>query len=244
MLIEPFRDRSGLKGVMKNMLKEGPDIARIASLMGDPARANMLAALSDGRALTAGELASEAGVTKQTASSHLSRLSTGGLVVCDAQGRHRYYRLAGEDVGHAIEALMGVANSRAGPRTRTGPRDPALRKARVCYNHLAGEMGVALFRGMGRRRWLSMEDDGIGVTPSGRRAFAEFGIDMDALEASRRTLCRACVDWSERRHHLAGSLGQALFGRLTELGWAKREKDSRLVSFSPKGERAFSTWIG
>jgi DNA-binding transcriptional ArsR family regulator len=223
-------------------MKEGPDIARIASLMGDPARANMLAALSDGRALTAGELAGEAGVTKQTASSHLSRLSTGGLIVCEAQGRHRYYRLAGEDVGHAIEALMGVANAK--PRTRTGPRDPALRKARVCYNHLAGEMGVALFRGMGRRRWLSLEDDGISLTPSGKRAFGEFGIDMEALAALRRPLCRACVDWSERRHHLAGSLGQALFERFTELGWMKREKNSRIVTFSPKGERAFAAWLG
>jgi DNA-binding transcriptional ArsR family regulator len=223
-------------------MKEGPDIARIASLMGDPARANMLAALSDGRALTAGELAGEAGVTKQTASSHLSRLSTGGLIVCEAQGRHRYYRLAGEDVGHAIEALMGLANAK--PRTRTGPRDPALRKARVCYNHLAGEMGVALFRGMGRRRWLSLEDDGISLTASGKRAFGEFGIDMDALIGLRRPLCRACVDWSERRHHLAGSLGQALFGRFTELGWAKREKNSRIVTFSPKGERTFAAWLG
>jgi DNA-binding transcriptional ArsR family regulator len=223
-------------------MKEGPDIARIASLMGDPARANMLAALSDGRALTAGELAGEAGVTKQTASSHLSRLSTGGLLVCEAQGRHRYYRLAGEDVSHVIEAMMGVANG--GPPTRTGPRDPALRKARVCYNHLAGEMGVALFRGMGRRRWLSMEEDGISLTPSGRGAFTEFGLDMDALLGLRRPLCRACVDWSERRHHLAGSLGQALFGRFIELGWAKREKSSRIVTFNPKGERAFVSWLG
>jgi DNA-binding transcriptional ArsR family regulator len=222
-------------------MKEGLDIARIASLMGDPARANMLAALSDGRALTAGELAGEAGVTKQTASSHLSRLSTGGLLVCEAQGRHRYYRLAGEDVSHVLEAMMGVANGR--PPTRTGPRDPALRKARVCYNHLAGEMGVALFRGMGRRRWLSMEEDGISLTPSGRRAFTEFGLDMDALLGLRRPLCRACVDWSERRHHLAGSLGQALFGRFIELGWAKREKSSRVVTFSPKGERAFVSWL-
>src|SRR5262249_29336802 len=116
---------------MKSTLKEGPDIARIAALMGDPARANMLAALSDGRALTAGELAEEANVAKQTASSHLTRLSSGGLVVVEAQGRHRYFRLAGEEVGHAIEALMGVANTRDRPRTRTGPKDPALRHARV-----------------------------------------------------------------------------------------------------------------
>jgi len=225
-------------------MKEGPDIARIASLMGDPARANMLAALSDGRALTAGELAAEANVTKQTASSHLSRLSTGGLVVCDAQGRHRYYRLSGEEVGHAIEALQGVANTRDRPRTRTGPNDPALRHARACYNHLAGELGVAMFERLGKRRWLGMEEGGIGLTASGARAFNDFGIDVDALTSQRRPLCRACVDWSERRHHLAGSLGQALFTRIMDLGWARRLKNSRTVHFPPNGERAFLKWLG
>jgi DNA-binding transcriptional ArsR family regulator len=228
---------------MKPALKEGPDIARIASLMGDPARANMLAALIDGRALTAGELAAEAGVTKQTASSHLSRLSGGGLLVCEAQGRHRYFRLAGEDVGHAIEALMGVAQTTGRQRTRTGPKDPALRHARVCYNHLAGEMGVALFDRLGKRRWLALEDNGVDVTPSGCRALSDFGIDMDALSTLRRPLCRLCVDWSERRHHLAGSLGEALFRRFTQLNWARREKESRLVRFSPSGERAFAKWL-
>jgi len=228
---------------MKLSLKEGPDIARIASLMGDPARANMLAALSDGRALTAGELAAEASVTKQTASSHLSRLRDGGLLVCEVQGRHRYFRLAGEDVGHAIEALMGVAHTSGRPRTRTGPRDPELRHARVCYNHLAGEMGVALFDRLGKRRWLALEDNGVDVTSSGKRAFAEFGVDMEALASLRRPMCRLCVDWSERRHHLAGSLGQALFRRFTDLKWARREKDSRLVRFSPAGERAFAAWL-
>lgn len=225
-------------------MKEGPDIARIASLMGDPARANMLAALSDGRALTAGELAAEANVTKQTASFHLSRLGTGGLIVCNAQGRHRYYRLSSEEVGHAIEALQGVANTRGRPRTRTGPNDSALRHARACYNHLAGELGVAMFDRLGRRRWLSMEGDGIGITPSGARAFADFGIDVDALTSQRRPLCRACVDWSERRHHLAGSLGQALFTRITDMGWARRLKNSRTVHFPTNGERAFLKWLG
>lgn len=225
-------------------MKEGPDIARIAALIGDPARANMLAALSDGRALTAGELASEAGVTKQTASSHLSRLSTGGLINVEAQGRHRYYRLSGDEVAHAIEALMGVANTRGRARTRTGPNDPALRLARVCYNHLAGERGVQMFDRLGKRRWLSLEEDGIGLTPSGSRAFADFGIDISALTASRRTLCRACVDWSERRHHLAGSLGQALLQRIGDLGWARRLKESRVVHFTPAGERAFVRWLG
>lgn len=224
--------------------KEGPDIARIASLMGDPARANMLAALSDGRALTAGELAAEAGVTKQTASSHLSRLSGGGLIICEALGRHRYFRLSDEEVSHAIEALMGVANTRDRPRPRTGPNDPALRHARVCYNHLAGELGVKLFDRLGKRRWLAMEDEGVGVTTSGARALGQFGIDMQQLMSLRRPMCRICIDWSERRHHLAGSLGEALLTRFTALKWARREKDSRIVRFTPQGEKALLSWLG
>jgi DNA-binding transcriptional ArsR family regulator len=225
-------------------MKEGPDIARIASLIGDPARANMLAALSDGRALTASELAAEAGVTKQTASSHLARLSEGGLLAFEAQGRHRYFRLAGEDVGHALEALMGLAAVRGRPRTRTSPSDPALRRARVCYGHLAGELGVHLFSRFGARRWLSMDEGDIDLTPSGRRTLTEFGIDIEGLSSLRRPLCRPCLDWSERRHHLAGSLGQALFTRFTQLGWARREKASRVVRFTPGGERAFARWLG
>jgi DNA-binding transcriptional ArsR family regulator len=224
-------------------LKEGPDIARIAALIGDPARANMLAALADGRALTASELAAEAGVTKQTASSHLSQLSQGGLLAFQAQGRHRYFRLAGEEVGHALEALMGLAATHAPPRTRTGPRDPALRHARACYGHLAGELGVHLFRRLSARRWLALEEDAVGLTPFGRRALGEFGIDIDGLAALRRPLCRPCLDWSERRHHLAGSLGEALLQRFGKLGWARRERDSRVVRFSPTGERAFNAWL-
>jgi len=224
-------------------MKEGPDIARIAALIGDPARANMLAALSDGRALTASELASEAGVTKQTASSHLARLTDGSLLAFESQGRHRYFRLANEDVGHALEALMGLAATRGRPRTRVGPKDPALRHARVCYGHLAGEMGVALFNGLARRRWISMDEGDIDVTSAGQRAFNAFGLDMEALAGLKRPLCRPCLDWSERRHHLAGSLGQSLFERFTKLGWARKEKDTRVVRFTPKGEQAFAVWL-
>jgi DNA-binding transcriptional ArsR family regulator len=225
-------------------MKDGPDIARVAALFGDPARANMLVALGDGRALTASELAAEAGVTKQTASSHLARLTNGGFIVVEPQGRHRYYRVTDEEVAHAIESLMGLAHAKGGRRTRTGPRDPALRHARSCYSHLAGELGVVMFNSLARRRWIELADDGVGVTASGRRAFTEFGIDLPALEALHRLLCRPCLDWSERRHHLAGSLGVALLQRITDLKWAKREKDSRIVRFSPQGERAFLKWLG
>jgi DNA-binding transcriptional ArsR family regulator len=224
-------------------MREGPDIARIAALIGDPARANILAALIDGRALTASELAAEAGVTRQTASSHLARLSEGGLLACEAQGRHRYFRLANEDVSQALESLMALSHASGPSRTRTGPRDPALRHARACYNHLAGELGVATYNGLVKRRWLTLADDGLALTPSGERAFAAFGIEIAALAAQRRPLCRPCLDWSERRHHLAGSLGVALLDRITQLKWARREKASRVVRFTPAGESALLDWI-
>jgi DNA-binding transcriptional ArsR family regulator len=224
-------------------MKDGPDIARVAALFGDPARANMLVALGDGRALTATELAAEAGVTRQTASSHLARLTNSGLLVMEPQGRHRYYRVTDEEVAHAIESLMGLAHAKGGRRTRTGPRDPALRRARSCYSHLAGELGVALFNGLARRRWIELAGDDVGVSAAGRRAFTDFGIDLDALAVQRRPLCRPCLDWSERRHHLAGSLGVALLTRITDLKWARREKDSRIVRFTPQGEKALLNWL-
>jgi hypothetical protein len=139
---------------------------------------------------------------------------------------------------------MGLAHAKGGRRTRTGPRDPALRHARSCYSHLAGELGVALFNGLSRRRWIELDSDGVGVGASGRRAFTDFGIDLEALSAQRRPLCRICVDWSERRHHLAGSLGVALLQRITDLKWARREKDSRIVRFTPQGEKALLNWLG
>jgi DNA-binding transcriptional ArsR family regulator len=225
-------------------MKEGPDIARIAALIGDPARANMLAALMDGRALTASELAAEAGVTKQTASSHLARLAGGGLLAVEAQGRHRYFQLAGEEVGEAIEALMGLAQARGGQRTRTGPKDPALRRARICYGHLAGEMGVALYGRLSKRRWLKLGDGEITLTSAGARAMEGFGVDIGELSTLRRPLCRACLDWSERRHHLAGSLGEALLARFIQRGWAQRERGTRVIAFNAKGERALADWLG
>jgi DNA-binding transcriptional ArsR family regulator len=225
-------------------MKDGPDIARIAALFGDPARANMMVALGDGRALTATELAAEAGVTRQTASSHLARLTGSGLVTMQPQGRHRYFRVSDEEVAHAIESLMGLAQAKGGRRTRTGPRDPALRHARSCYSHLAGELGVALFNGLARRRWIELAGNDVSISAPGRRGFTDFGIDLDDLASQRRPLCRICVDWSERRHHLAGSLGVALLSRITDLKWAKRENHSRIVRFTPQGEKALLSWLG
>ena len=188
-------------------MKEGPDIALIGSLIGDPARANMLTTLMTGKALTASELAAEAGITAQTASSHLSKLETAGLLTQRKQGRHRYFALADDEVGNLLEAMMGLAAKRGHMRARTGPRDPALRKARVCYNHLAGDYGVRMFDSMVARELLVEEGEEISLTDAGEVFVGELGIALPELTQSRRPLCRSCLDWSERRTHLAGTLG-------------------------------------
>jgi DNA-binding transcriptional ArsR family regulator len=218
-------------------MKAGPNISHIASLVGEPARANMLTALMSGKALTATELAHEAGVMPQTASTHLAKLEAGGLIVTEKQGRHRYFQLSGGDVADVLEGLMGLAARTGHLRTRTGPRDPALRRARVCYDHLAGELGVGLYDGLHRQGYLAAEDEGVVLTPKGGRALNAFGIDVTGLQDQRRAVCKNCLDWSARRPHLAGSLGAALLDRFFALKWARREKDSRVVTFSPPGER-------
>jgi DNA-binding transcriptional ArsR family regulator len=224
-------------------MKDGPDISRIAALMGDPARSNMLLAMLDGRALTAGELAAQAGITKQTASSHLARLLDGGLVAREVQGRHHYYRLGGTDVAQALEALLGVSEGRTGPRTRSGPRDPALRKARVCYDHLAGELGVLAFDRLLADGALVRRGEAISVSKAGWARLGEIGVAEDGLAKSRRPVCKGCLDWSMRRPHLAGQVGAALLVRIFERKWARRVAGSRVISFTPAGEAALRTWL-
>ncbi|MCV9963153.1 winged helix-turn-helix domain-containing protein [Pararhizobium sp. BT-229] len=221
-------------------MKEGPDIALIGSLIGDPARANMLTALTGGKALTATELAGTAGITLQTASSHLSKLEAGGLIAQRKQGRHRYFALADDDVGLMIEGLMGFAAYRGFTRHRTGPKDPALRKARVCYNHLAGDYGVRMLDSLVAEEVIEGVGDKLQLTKSGEGKITALGIDLAALVKSRRPVCRACLDWSERRSHLSGSLGQALLTLFLDKGWAKREPDSRAVRFTGTGEKEFA----
>ena len=219
-------------------MREGPTIAGIAALIGDPARANMLTALTQGAALTATELALEAGVTKQTASSHLAKLVGADLVSVEAQGRHRYYRLADEDVAQALESLTGVAARTHALRFRPGPKDPALRRARVCYDHLAGDMGVALYDALVREKALARRGDDLMLTKSGRARLDDFGLDVASLEHGARPLCRACLDWSVRRSHLAGAVGAALLSGFYDRGWAKRQRGTRVVEFSRAGEAA------
>jgi DNA-binding transcriptional ArsR family regulator len=220
-------------------MKEGPDIARVAALIGDPARANMLIALMSNRALTATELAAEAGVTGQTASSHLARLHDGGLVRPRKQGRHKYFSLASAEVAGVLEALMGLAAGAGHLRSRLGPRDEGLRRARVCYNHLAGEMGVQMFDALLAQGRLGVEDKGLRLTENGRRFAIDFGIDVESLASGRSALCRECLDWSERRSHLAGSLGRAFLARFVERDWARVDKATRVVAFKPDGLREF-----
>jgi DNA-binding transcriptional ArsR family regulator len=221
-------------------MKYGPNIAMISALVGDPARANMLTALFGGQALTANELACEANVAAPTASGHLARLLDGGLLAVERQGRHRYYRLAGPEVATALESLMTLANVTDARRTRPGPKDPALRHARVCYDHLAGELGVALFARLGDSAVIELSGGQIDVTPNGEARLAEFGVDVSALRQARRPLCRSCLDWSERTTHLAGALGSALLDRFFAAGWAQREPGTRIVRFTPPGEASFA----
>jgi len=221
-------------------MKEGPDIALLGSLIGDPARANMLGALMSGKALTATELAGEAGVTAQTASSHLGKLEAGGLVSKSKQGRHRYFTLADDDVGAVLESLMGLAALKGHTRLRTGPKDPALRRARVCYNHLAGELGVQMYDSLKQRGFVAGDDEKLQLTDTGQQFVTSLGIDISAVNSTRRPLCRSCLDWSARRNHLAGGLGIAFLDHFYQTGWAKRQDGTRVVTFSNAGEAAFA----
>jgi DNA-binding transcriptional ArsR family regulator len=223
-------------------MHDGPVIASIAALMGDPARANMLTALLDGRALTVSELAHAAGVSLPTASGHLSKLDQAGLLTAEKQGRHRYFRLSGPDVAQAMEALMNLAQRTGAVRVRTGPNDAALRTARICYDHLAGERAVRLMQRL-LDGALIVGDGPARLTPAGRAAFHKLGVDLEALDRGRRPLCRACLDWSERKSHLGGALGAALLDHILARGWATRG-EGRLIHFNDMGSEALDNAFG
>jgi DNA-binding transcriptional ArsR family regulator len=224
-------------------MKEGPDISIVAALIGNPACANMLTALLLAPALTATELAQEAGLTPSTVSGYLARLESAGLVAIERQGRHRYFRLADADVATALEALMPVAARAGHLRVRIGPRDPELRHARTCYDHLAGDLAVTMFDRFVGRRLLVRRDGKLSVTAEGRRFFAKAGFDVETLEGGRRPLCQPCLDWSERRSHLSGTLGAAILKHIVARGWAGREAKTRVVRFSAAGEQRLRAWF-
>jgi len=228
---------------MQGRLKEGPDIAPIAALIGNPACSEMLMALMAGPALTVTELAAEVGLALPTVSGLLARLERAGLVAVERQGRHRYFRLAGPDVALALEGIMPLAARAGHLRTRPGPREPELRHARSCYDHLAGNLAVKIFDDLMAKHLLDKRGDTLHLTPHGKRFFAKRGIDIDALARGRRPLCRACLDWSERRSHLAGSLGAAIFETMLAHRWAARVRRSRVVRFAKDGESKIVAWL-
>lgn len=218
-------------------MHDGPDISRLAAVIGEPGRAQVLSALMDGRSLTATELADAAAVTRSTMSSHLSRLQQVRLIEAERQGRHRYFRIANREVAELLEGMMGLAQLTT-PTQVFGPIDPALRKARLCYDHLAGELGVLIYDGLQARGSFVHASGGLSVSDSGWALLSELGLFAADIPQARRPLCRNCLDWSERRHHLAGALGAALMARLMDLRWAKRLPHSRALHFTARGERA------
>ncbi|ABE44724.1 winged helix-turn-helix domain-containing protein [Polaromonas sp. JS666] len=215
-----------------------PDLARLASTVGDPRRIQMLALLMEGRALTAKELALGAGIEPATATSHLKRLLDDGLLVSTSQGRHKYFRLASEHVAHLVESLMRVA-----PRT-TEPASPAglepIRRARYCYDHLAGELGTTLLAVMRRKSWLVADTSqnlpkALALSPKGDQALGALGIDVTEVRGRRRQFACTCLDWSERQDHLGGALGAALATHFTQQRWIERKKHTRVVSITAAG---------
>jgi DNA-binding transcriptional ArsR family regulator len=220
-----------------------PNIAPVAALVGDPARARMLTALMDGRARTAKELAYGAGITPQTASSHLAKLLGARLLAMERQSRHRYFRLATPSVGDAVEALMAVSATRPRETTSEVPLD-GLRLARTCYDHLAGQLGVMVTDAMVRRRFLKPTGRDFLLTTPGARFLGRLGIDVEKTRRERRVFARQCLDWSERRAHLAGSLGAAMARRCIEMRWVRRVNEARTLALTPQGVRGLRTWFG
>lgn len=223
-------------------------VAGVAALIGEPARTAMLMALMDGRALTAGELAGAAGVTPPTASEHLGRLLDAGLITLERQGRHRYYRLASPAVAAMLESMMslsGALHARSRPRPIvTGPRDRALRRLRLCYDHLAGGVAVAIADHMTVRGLLDFAQDGGVLTEQGCVFLAGLGVDVATSLPGRATFCRPCLDWSERRPHIGGAVGRLLFSAFLRDGWLIRPREGRAVSITPRGQAALTRHFG
>lgn len=221
-----------------------PDIAYVASLIGDKARSRMLTALMGGKALTATELALEGEITAQTASSHLGKLVEGGLLSMRKQGRHRYFQLSDPAVAGVIERMLTLSVTSSPAKVRTGPRDPHLRQARICYDHLAGELGVRLFDALQQQGLLEIHGDDARLSQSGEIFFTGLGVNLSLLRQRKRPMCKACLDWSERRSHLAGTLGQWILDDALAQRWFVRRPDSRVIDVSDIGAKQFSKRYG
>lgn len=220
-------------------------VARIAALVGEPARTGMLLALMDGRALTARELARAGHVSPQTASRHLAQLVDGGLLVVERQGRHRYHRLASPQVARLLEGMMELAAVQPAPRpVATGPRDEALRTARTCYDHLAGRLGVAIADHLVAAGAVIFDGDAGQVTDRVAACLAPLGLDWGGTAPTRQPACRPCLDWSQRRPHVAGRLGRLLCQHCLAQGWLRREAGSRALAPTPAGVMVLREWLG
>jgi DNA-binding transcriptional ArsR family regulator len=218
-------------------------LAEIAALFGDPTRAAIVTSLWDGRARPAGELARHAGVTPATASGHLARLVSGGVLRADPRGRHRYFRLAGPDVADALETLTRLLSRPAVSREANGAPEP-LASARMCYDHVAGRLGVDITQALLARRLLKWREQTLALPPDGRRWFERIGVDVGALERGRRPLLRGCLDWTERREHLGGALGAALAMHLLERDWIRRERGTRALLVTREGRSGLARTLG
>jgi len=226
-------------------LPSGVSMAEIGALVGDPARANMLTALMNGESLTASDLAWHAGVTPQTASGHLARMTEAELIKVTAQGRHRYYKLASPRVAQMLESIFLVAADQTMPRRRIPSYvDTVMRDARTCYDHLAGRLGVAVADALVKRRCVMLDDEAAVLTRRGHRFFEALGVDLEAIGRKRRCFCRVCVDLTERRPHLAGAVGAAFCAHCFEAGWISRVKDSRGVAVTQKGSAGLLEVLG
>jgi DNA-binding transcriptional ArsR family regulator len=222
----------------------GPIIAEVAALVGDPARATMVSALLDGRALTASELARAARVTPQTASTHLAKLTGAGVLSVVRTGRHRHFRLASPTVAGMIEGIVAVALEKR-PRYRPLSREAqALSAARICYDHLAGRLSVDLTDSFVAREYLVLDDEAAEITSAGSRFFTEFGIELPARRSTRPRMCRLCLDWTERRPHIAGRVGAAITKRYFDLGWMERMEGNHAVIVTPVGRRGLRKMFG
>lgn len=225
-------------------MKSTPNIGAVASLIGEASRATILMGLLGGIALPASELARLARITPQTASSHLAKLVEGGLLVQESYGRHRYYRLANPEVGQALEALNVIAPAKPIQSLRESDLSQALQFARACYDHLAGKVGVALTVQIVERGLMDERGRDFVVTPNGAQWFKDFGIDLEEIRKTRRHLARKCLDWSERRHHMAGALGASFTHRLLELGWIERVPGGRAIDITQAGFHGFVQEFG
>ncbi|WAH38052.1 ArsR/SmtB family transcription factor [Alicyclobacillus dauci] len=221
-----------------------PNLVEVAALIGDASRANMLLSLLGGKALPASELARLAHISPQTASSHLAKMVSAGLLVLETYGRHRYYRLAGEDVAHALESLNAIAPVKPVRSLRESDQTRALRFARTCYDHVAGELGVALCDRFVELEILSPAERDFELSALGADRLEQFGIPVTTLRQERRHFSRKCLDWSERRHHLAGSLGAAMTNRFFELHWIERIPGGRAVRLTPAGRHGLRDEFG